>query len=78
VVITDLAMPKADGYDLIARIRTLEAGRGARLPFIALSAYASQQDRDRALGAGFQAYLVKPVDPADLLRVLSILAIHRG
>jgi PAS domain S-box-containing protein len=77
VLISDIAMPSADGYDLIARIRKTEAGGQPRLPLIALTAYASREDRTRALATGFDAYLVKPVDPTDLLRALRVLAIDR-
>jgi signal transduction histidine kinase/ActR/RegA family two-component response regulator len=73
VIVSDLAMPGADGYELIARVRSLESQRGSRVPVVALTAYASDDDRDRVLAAGFRAYLVKPAEPRDLVRTLASL-----
>jgi CheY-like chemotaxis protein len=66
VLISDIGMPGLDGYRLIAAVRE----RGLTVPAIALTGYGRQQDRDRALSAGFQAHLAKPVLPADLLSVI--------
>jgi CheY-like chemotaxis protein len=55
-------MPQMDGYDLIARIRRLTDGQNAFLPAVALTAYASEEDRRRALSAGFQMHFSKPFD----------------
>jgi CheY-like chemotaxis protein len=76
-LITDMSMPSANGYDLLAAIRAREAGRQHRLPVIALTAYDSREDRTRALAAGFDAYLVKPAEQADLLRALRVLVRDR-
>ena len=70
VVISDIAMPGADGYEFIQQLRTLVRPRGADLPVIALTAYASEHDRDRALRAGFNRHLTKPVDPVELVRTV--------
>jgi PAS domain S-box-containing protein len=70
VLVSDLAMPKQDGYDLIRQIRSLPAERGGNIPAIALSAFTRPADRRRALAAGFQLYLSKPVDPANLVSAL--------
>jgi len=59
-------MPGEDGYDLIRKVRALEDKRGRRLPALALTAYAGEEDRRRALSAGFQMHLAKPVEPAEL------------
>jgi CheY-like chemotaxis protein len=59
-------MPDEDGYALIRKLRTLEAERGGHIPAIALTAYASTEDRRRAIAAGFQTHLVKPITPAEL------------
>ena len=72
VLLSDIAMPGMDGYALLGRAR----GRphGARLPAAALSAYAGTTECARALAAGFQAHLGKPVDPAKLVAVVAQLA----
>ena len=74
-LVSDLGMPGADGFDLIRRIRWQEdrSGRG-RLPAIALTAYASAEDRERALAAGYDAHVAKPVDADELVAALARLA----
>jgi PAS domain S-box-containing protein len=73
IIVTDIAMPGADGYELIARVRKLEPHRERGVPIMAVTAYAAKEDRNRALAAGFEAYLVKPVDRLDLVRTVSRL-----
>jgi PAS domain S-box-containing protein len=75
ILVSDLGMPGADGFDLIRRIRWQEdrAGR-TRLPAIALTAYASAEDRERALAAGYDAHVAKPVDADVLATALARLA----
>jgi PAS domain S-box-containing protein len=70
ILITDIGMPIADGYDLIARVRQLQTEQNAFITAIALTAYASSDDRRRALAAGFQGHLAKPVDFDELLSVI--------
>jgi CheY-like chemotaxis protein len=72
VVLSDIEMPGEDGYALIARVRRLAAD-GARLVAIALTAHARPEDRIRALEAGFQWHLAKPIDPGELLSVIATL-----
>jgi signal transduction histidine kinase/integral membrane sensor domain MASE1/CheY-like chemotaxis protein len=67
VLVSDLAMPGADGYALIAAVR---AARGTALPALALTAYAGPDVRERAIAAGFTAYATKPVNPEDLVELL--------
>ena len=74
VLISDIAMPEEDGYSLLRRIRALPAGQGGQVPAAALTAYAAAEDRTKALRAGFQIYLPKPVDPAELVTVVRSLA----
>jgi signal transduction histidine kinase len=74
VLISDLAMPGEDGYALIRRVRALPAEEGGRVPAAALTAYALAEDRARALSAGFQIHVPKPVDPAELAAVVENLA----
>jgi CheY-like chemotaxis protein len=78
VLVSDIAMPVVDGYTLIRRIRALESERGAPIPAVALTAYARGEDRQRALEAGFQVHVPKPVEPEDLASVLVKLTRGRG
>jgi PAS domain S-box-containing protein len=74
LVVSDLSMPAEDGYTLIRRLREIDAAAGRRRPAVALTAHARLDDRRRALEAGFDAYLVKPVEPKDLVAVVARLA----
>ncbi|MBI2816958.1 MAG: response regulator [Acidobacteria bacterium] len=78
IVIADIEMPGEDGYSLIRKIRSLAPSKGGQTLAIALSAYASSQDRTRALEAGFQLHLAKPIQPQELITsVVSLLHRHR-
>lgn len=66
LLISDVGMPGTDGYELIRRVRLFPEERGGRIPAVALTAYAREQDRDRALAAGYQLHLTKPVEVAEL------------
>lgn len=70
ILISDIGMPSTDGYDLIAKIRQLSTEQNAFLPAIALTAYASSEDRRRALSAGFQMHFSKPFDFEELLAAI--------
>jgi PAS domain S-box-containing protein len=70
IVVSDLGMPDVDGYEFVRRFRDTMHSRGATIPVIALTAYGSIQDRDRALEAGFDRHLAKPIDPAELVRTI--------
>lgn len=74
VLISDIGMPGEDGYALICQVRSLDMQQGGQVPAVALTAYAREEDRIRALGAGFQMHVPKPVEPADLARVVAQLA----
>jgi CheY-like chemotaxis protein/anti-sigma regulatory factor (Ser/Thr protein kinase) len=71
VMVTDIGMPDEDGYSLIRRLREWERGQGAHIPAVALTAYGRVEDRVRALNAGFQTHVAKPVDPAELVAVIT-------
>jgi signal transduction histidine kinase/ActR/RegA family two-component response regulator len=73
VLVSDIGMPDEDGYSLIRKLRQVEAQRGGRLPAIALTAYARNDDRQQSLLAGFQMHLTKPVDAAELVAVVASL-----
>jgi CheY-like chemotaxis protein len=74
VVVSDIEMPEENGYDLIRRFRALPPERGGQTPAAALTAYARTEDRMRALRAGFQIHVSKPVQPAELVAVVANLA----
>jgi len=77
LLVSDLGMPGADGFDLIRRVRWQEnRGGRPRLPAIALTAYASAEDRERALAAGYDAHVAKPVDVDELGTVVTRLALR--
>jgi CheY-like chemotaxis protein/two-component sensor histidine kinase len=71
VLISDIAMPGQDGYTLIHRVRDLGPEHGGDVPAIALTAYTRTEDRTRALAAGFQAHVGKPVDSLELKRAIA-------
>ena len=66
-------MPNTDGYDLIRQIRAQESSRHQRIPAVALTAYARVQDRMRAIMAGFNTHVAKPVEANELLTVVASL-----
>ncbi len=70
VIISDIGMPDENGYGLIRKIRALPPEEGGRIPAIAVTAYAAASDRRRALLAGFQTHLAKPIEPDDLVAVI--------
>ena len=73
VMVTDIGMPGEDGYSLMRRVREWERERGAYIPAVALTAYGRSEDRMRALRAGFQMHVAKPVEPAELAIVITSL-----
>ncbi|RIL01346.1 MAG: two-component hybrid sensor and regulator [Proteobacteria bacterium] len=74
VLLSDLAMPEEDGYSLIRRVRARPEAEGGRIPAAALSAHVRPQERARALLAGFDMHLSKPIEPADLAAALRTMA----
>jgi signal transduction histidine kinase/CheY-like chemotaxis protein len=74
VLVSDIGMPDEDGFELISRIRSLSTEEGGSIPAIALTAYATDEDRKRVLAAGFREHLPKPVEPADLIAIVASLA----
>jgi PAS domain S-box-containing protein len=78
ILISDIGMPGEDGYSLIQRIRTLPAELGGQIPAAALTAFAGESERNRALTAGFQMHISKPVEPAELVAAVVKLAEPNG
>ncbi|MBD1939338.1 response regulator [Microcoleus sp. FACHB-68] len=78
VLLSDIGMPEEDGYTFIRRVRALKAEQGGRIPAVALTAYARAEDRMRAIAAGFQMHIPKPVEPAELATVVASLAGRTG
>jgi PAS domain S-box-containing protein len=78
VLVSDIGMPGEDGYQLIRRVRRLEDGEGGRTPAVALTAYAREADRRKAIRAGFQAHMTKPLEPSELAEVVASLAGRAG
>jgi PAS domain S-box-containing protein len=74
VLLVDIEMPDEDGYSFLRRVRQLSAEQGGRVPAAALTAYASAEDHARALLAGFEAHVPKPVEPDELAAVIAHLA----
>ena len=75
VVVCDIAMPDDDGFTLIREVRAWPTAQGGGVPALALTAYARLEDRERALAAGFQVHLSKPVEPRDLLETVTRLVL---
>jgi PAS domain S-box-containing protein len=78
VLVSDIGMPNEDGYGLIRRVRMVLKKSPKVLPAAALTAYARMEDRSRAMLAGFQAHLAKPIDPDELLIVVATLVGRTG
>lgn len=78
VIVSDLSMPVMDGYDFIRQIRARGERDGRTVPAAALTAYARSEDRIRALMAGYQTYLAKPIDPGELVKAVTILGRQRA
>ena len=74
VLVTDIGMPDADGFELLRRVRALGPDRGGKVPAIALTAFARSEDRTRALRAGFLVHVSKPVDPSELVATVASVA----
>jgi CheY-like chemotaxis protein len=74
VIISDIGMPDVDGYEFIRRARASMHKSGRRAPAIAMTAFASSEDRTRALQAGFLAHLAKPVDSTELAATVATVA----
>ena len=77
IIVSDIGMPDQDGYDFMQRVRSMD-GAVAAVPAAALTALARVEDRKRALMAGYQTHLAKPVDPAELVAMVASLTGRTG
>ncbi|WP_016952438.1 response regulator [Anabaena sp. PCC 7108] len=73
ILITDIGMPKIDGYMLMRQIRALPPEQGGQIPAIALTAYAGDINHQQAIQAGFQQHIAKPIEPDKLIQAISTL-----
>jgi PAS domain S-box-containing protein len=78
VLLSDVGMPGEDGYSLIRKVRSLPVDRGGAVPAAALTAFARREDRTRAIRAGFQIHVPKPVEAAELVAVVASLGGRAG
>jgi CheY-like chemotaxis protein len=75
ILVSDLGMPGKDGFDLIRYVRSLSTEEGGDIPAAALTAYARDEDRIKALEAGYQTHIAKPVEPGELADEVARLAL---
>lgn len=71
LLVSDIGMPNEDGYELIKKLRRLRLKRAKEIPVVALTAYATDDDRERTLSAGFQMHVPKPIEPEALVRSIA-------
>jgi PAS domain S-box-containing protein len=74
VIVSDIGMPELDGYQFIRALRRLPAEAGGNTPALALTAFARSEDRTRAIVAGYQMHIAKPIEPQELLAVIASIA----
>jgi PAS domain S-box-containing protein len=77
VIISDIGMPGMDGYEFIREVRSLLPGEGGKIPAIALTAFARSEDRTKAMLAGYQVHVAKPIEPRELMATVASV-VQRG
>jgi PAS domain S-box-containing protein len=77
VIVCDIGMPEMDGYQFIREVRSMPASIGGRTPALALTAFARSEDRTRAIIAGYQVHVPKPIEPQELVVTIASLAGER-
>lgn len=78
LIVSDIGMPDEDGYELLRTLRELPPEKGGAIPAIALTGYATRKDRDRALAAGYQLHLAKPLEQSELIASVASLVGRRN
>ncbi len=73
IIVSDIGMPSKDGYEFIREVRGLGLLAGGRTPAIALTAFARSEDRTRAMIAGYQVHISKPIEPGELVATVASL-----
>ena len=74
ILVSDIGLPDQDGYELMSELRKRPPERGGAVPALALTAFAAAEDRQRTAAVGYQAYLAKPADPAELVKMVAALS----
>jgi CheY-like chemotaxis protein len=78
VLVSDIGMPREDGYEFMKKVRAREPERGGRIPAVAVTAYAGARDERRALATGYQIFISKPVEPVRLAATIASIAGRPG
>jgi CheY-like chemotaxis protein len=78
VLVSDIGMPGTDGYQFLRQVRQLNADEGGKTPAIALTAFARSEDRTRAMMAGYNVHIAKPIETQELLATVGSLAGRTG
>jgi two-component system, chemotaxis family, CheB/CheR fusion protein len=78
VLVSDIGMPDEDGYDLIRQVRSLPDDRGGQIPAIAVTGFTSTRDAASAIAAGYQMFVIKPIDLSELVAIIRSLTQHFG
>jgi CheY-like chemotaxis protein len=78
VIVSDIGMPDRDGYQFIRDVRGLDVAAGGATPAIALTAFARSEDRTRAMLAGYQVHVSKPIEPEELVATIKSLTMRRS
>jgi CheY-like chemotaxis protein len=78
VLVSDIGMPYRDGYQLIREVRQLPDEHSRKVPAIALTAFARSEDRTRAMMAGYQVHLSKPIEAQELIATVASVAGRTG
>lgn len=76
LLISEIGLPKEDGYSLMSKVKAFETTRQVQIPAIALTVHAREDDRARALSVGFEKHLPKPFDIDELLAMVACLTRH--
>jgi CheY-like chemotaxis protein len=74
VLVSDIGLPREDGYSFIRKVRARPPERGGQVPAVAVTGFARVEDGKRALAEGFQMHLAKPVEPAEIVSLVASLA----
>jgi CheY-like chemotaxis protein len=78
ILVSDIGLPEMDGYQLMEQIRKMDVAQGGGIPAMALTAFARSEYRTRALRAGYQTHLAKPIESTELVRLKALVNAHGG